>query len=459
MLTTLEARQHELAGIVGPAHIATDEAACRGAAVDGITPKCVVSPQSAEQVAGVLKIAAETNLAVIPFRNATKLGMGNRPKRYDVALSLNALNNVWHYEPDDLTMTVEPGINLGDLQRLLARHRLSLPLDPPGGKNASLGGIVATNAAGPLRLYYGTPRDMVVGMKIATTDGKLVSTGGRVVKNVAGYDVSKLLIGSYGTLGVIVGINLKLFPLPEKRQTFVFRLPSLDSARELRRQITDSALTPIRIVYTGGGDGGKGILPVAFDGHEPALSEAKCAHATLWVEAAGSKRVIERYAGSLSEIARAVDATMDSVSEGDADRGWNWFSEFRANVVASSRDTVILRASLPISATEDYVGAVARECERAKVRTGFVVESGSGVVHFSLTGLVSEDAAVNLIGTLRHTALAQHGALVVEHCRAGLKDRIDAWGPPGSDFPIMRELKKAWDPNGIFSPGRFAGGL
>ena len=139
----------------------------------------------------MLHYASEHHLAVIPRGNGTKISMGNPPRRYDVALSLAELNRIIHYEPADLTISVESGMNFGEIQNLAGRSGLWLPLDPRGGAESSIGGIIAANAAGPLRQGFGGPRDMVLGLKIATTDGKVVKTGGRVVKNVAGYDLGK----------------------------------------------------------------------------------------------------------------------------------------------------------------------------------------------------------------------------------------------------------------------------
>jgi glycolate oxidase FAD binding subunit len=210
--------------------VVTDPAACALLAVDGKVPNYVLYPDSAEKVAAVLRCAAENDLAVIPCRNGTKLATGSPPRRYDVALSLKEMTRVWHFEAADLTIGLEPGMKFGDFQEFIGRHGLWLPLDPRGGARASIGGIIAANAAGLLRQGFGGPRDMVLGLKIALTDGKIVKTGGRVVKNVAGYDLGKLMVGSYGSLGVIVEANLKLYPKPPERVTFAVRVSTLLSA-------------------------------------------------------------------------------------------------------------------------------------------------------------------------------------------------------------------------------------
>jgi glycolate oxidase FAD binding subunit len=449
VITSLESAQSEFASIVGAAHVVSDEVTCQTLAIDGHAPKSVVYPKSPEQVAAVLMCAAHHDLAVIPCRSATKLSIGNLPRRYDVALSLKNLNNVWHYEPADLTVSVEAGIKLGDFAQLIARNGLWLPLDPPGGARSSLGGILATNATGQLRQFYGAPRDMVVGMKIATTEGKIIKAGGRVVKNVAGYDLTKLLIGSYGSLGVIVEANLKLFPLPAERATFAFRVPTLEAARDLRRRIVNSPLTPMRMVLMNAE--AEGLLA---EGVQGAGSKGEWA---IWVEAGGTQRVLERYARSLEELGRAAGAT--SLESEEAERGWARIADCPSWLGADVPRLVILRASLPIAASEDFVNRAQQEAERPNSRLAVFAQTGVGVVHLCWLDASDISGMVTAIENLRRTANEMLGALVVERCGPEIKSRVDVWGAPGNDFEIMHKVKQAWDPKGILSPGRFVGRL
>jgi len=454
VITATETIQTALAAVVGDSAVSADPAACRAYSVDGIEPKLVVAPDSAEQVAEVLKCAAARGLGVIPVRNGTKLGIGNPPRRYDLALSLKSLNRVWHYEPADLTVTVEPGMKLGDFQHFLARDGLWLPLDPRGGARASIGGTLAANAAGPLSARYGAPRDMVLGMKIATADGKIIKAGGRVVKNVAGYDLGKLLIGSFGTLGVIVEASFKLYPRPEARATFVLSLESLEAARHLRRAIFGSPLDPLRIALL---DRAAGQMVVGA-GLEPA--PANSAPFEFWLEAGGSERVLARYSRELEERAKEAGARMEN-REG-AESAWDRIADFAWLVAESLPDSVILRASLPLDSSEEFL---TRALIDAKVRAS-VSQPGTGVVSLVLPAEGTRDvAAASEVAKLRDLAEALAGALVVEHCRPELKPQLDAWGlppqagRPGSDFEMMRKMKATWDPNGILSPGRFVGGI
>ncbi|MDE3179932.1 MAG: FAD-binding oxidoreductase, partial [Acidobacteriota bacterium] len=298
----------------GAADLATREAY----AVDGLVPQAVLFPRSQDALAETLKAASERGLALIPCRNKTKLSTGNIPRRYDAALCLKEMNAVWRYEPDDLTASAEAGIKLGDFQRLLSRHGLWIPVDPQGGEKASLGGIVAANASGPLRLKFGTPRDFVIGMKIATPAGKIVKAGGHVVKNVAGYDFCRLLTGSYGALGVIAEISFKLFPLPEGRSSWRAAIPNLKAAREFRRRILDSPLGPMRMVLMDG-------VASALAAQAPVMqrSERKPeAGAEMWLEFGGSEEVINRCARSLAELAKSVEISFQPLGAEAAEVGW-----------------------------------------------------------------------------------------------------------------------------------------
>src|SRR3990172_741034 len=169
-------------------------------AVDGLTPQAAVAPASYEQAAEVMRYAHAEGLAVIPWGGGTHIHVGNLPRRYDIALSLSRLNAVVEHEPADLTTTVQAGMTLSELQGRLGAAGQLLPLDPPGGERATIGGILATNASGPWRHAFGGARDMTIGLRVVTAEGRITRAGGRVVKNVAGYDLCKLYIGSLGTL-------------------------------------------------------------------------------------------------------------------------------------------------------------------------------------------------------------------------------------------------------------------
>lgn len=449
-LATVDAPLTGFARIVGEERVSTDPAARTLYAIDGMMPSLVVYARTEEEVAAVLKFAAEQNLAVIPCRNATKLGIGNRPRRYDIALSVKEMNQVWHYEPADLTVSVEPGIKLGDFEHFLSRQSLWIQLDPPGGAKSSLGGIVATNAAGPLRLRYGAPRDMVLGLKVATTEGKVIKTGGRVVKNVAGYDLAKLITGSYGTLGVIVEISLKLFPLPGRRATWVLRTSSLDVARDFRRRILDSPLSPMRMVLLDAGAASlsRGDLEL----HQGDELE-------IWVEFGGSERVIQRCLETVRDLARAAGASEEVLDDLSATRGWDLISDFGSTRLEDSPQSVTVKAALPIDSGEEFLQFTHNQCEKHALRAASFIQNGVGVAHICLVPKDSSPVSSAFIQELRERAISLGGSLILERSPLEIKKEMDVWGPVGDDFMVMQKLKKLWDPKGILSPGRFVGGL
>lgn len=425
-------------------------------AVDGLTPQTVLYPASAKEVAQALRQAAEQRLDVIPCRNGTKLQTGNIPRRYDVALCLKQMNAVWHYEPADLTASVEPGMKLGDFEHLLSRHGLWLPIDPPGGIKASLGGIAATNAAGPLRLKYGAPRDFILGMKIATTSGEIVKTGGRVVKNVAGYDLARLLAGSYGTLGVIVELSLKLFPLPRYRASVRAEI-TLSAARELRRRLLASPLQPMRMVLL---NAGAAAFALGQDLREADSQPASSVvHAEIWLEFGGSEKVIERSLKELSALAATDGIAFEKIDPARTEVAWNRLADMTNQVAQAEPSLVALNAALPIAESENFLEITSGEAGRIGAQLYEVCQSGTGIVKVCLVTHEAAAVAAPLAERLRSFALERGGALIVERCPVALKREVDVWGPAGDAVNLMRKLKAVWDPGETLSPGRFVAGL
>lgn len=438
----------DLSALLDQAHVVAEPAACAAFQVDGKIPDCAVAPTAPEQVAAVLRYASEHQLALMPRGNGTKLSLGNPPRRYDLSLSLRELNRAVHYEPADLTISVEAGMRFGEFQELVGRDGLWLPLDPRGGREATIGGIIAANAAGPLRQGFGGPRDMVLGLKIATTDGKVVKTGGRVVKNVAGYDLGKLLTGSFGTLGVIVEACVKLFPRPPERATFAIRAATLDVARGLRRSILRSVLDPMRLVLLDS-------RATALLGR-PAPGDAQ-AEAELWVEVGGSHRVIERCMHELKQLASAVGAPLSRVEA--PEEPWQHMSDPVCWLQQKCHDLTILKIALPIASSEELISRAQQEAESERIPLACFAQVGVGIVHLCVLPETPSHNLEGLVGRLRQAAAGLGGTLVIEHCPLDLKTHVDVWGAGGDDLEALRRMKSVWDPTGVLSPGRFVGGI
>jgi glycolate oxidase FAD binding subunit len=438
----------DLAALVGQPQLQTDPALCADLAVDGKIPDCVVAPATPAQVAAVLRCAGEHQLALIPRCYGTKISTGNPPRGYDVALSLRDLRHVIHYEPADLTITVEAGMTFGEFQNLVGRDGLWLPLDPRGGGESSIGGIIAASATGPLRQGFGGPRDMVLGLKIATTDGKIAKTGGRVVKNVAGYDLGKLLTGSMGTLGVIVEASLKLFPKPPVRATFTLRAGTLGIARDLRRSILRSPLDAMRLVL---------LNSAATDLLGSSAENLEKAGADLWIEFGGSHRVIERCIHELRQLAAAVGAQWARHEQ--AEGVWERVSNLARWLQPKYPGVTVLKGALPVVASEEFLSRAQQEADAERISLASFAQVGVGIVHLCA---LQETRSANLaawVTRLRQAARDLGGTLVIEQCPLDLKSQVDVWGESGDDIAAMRKLKSAWDPKEVLSPGRFVGGI
>src|SRR5512136_2062805 len=232
--------------IVGEPQVIHDPDQLKAYGLDGKKPKMVVSPETIDQVSKLVAYANQQRLAIIPRGSGTKMGMGGIPKKIDIILSTDRLNQITDSDCENLTLSAESGITLNEVQKSLAKvgKGYFLPLDPPFTEKATLGGIVATNSNGPKRLLYGTARDLIIGTKAVFPNGDIVVSGGKTVKNVSGYDMCKLLIGSYGTLGILCEMTFKLLPLPEKEATLSLSFTKLEEADGFAREVRSSQLIP-----------------------------------------------------------------------------------------------------------------------------------------------------------------------------------------------------------------------
>src|SRR6202453_2473468 len=300
-----------LAEIVGAANVASDFAQLATYEIDRKLPAAAVRPGTSEEVAAIVKFAASERLALVPTGARTKLGIGYAPSRYDLALDMTRLNKVIAYDPGDLTLSVEAGVPLAKIAQLLAEHRQFLPLALPFSAHTTVGGAVASGVDSPLRQSYGTARDFLLGMEYVTGEGISAKSGGRVVKNVTGYDIHKLMIGALGTLGIITKINFKTFPTPLERRGYVPRFRSADQALDLCHRLMQSPLAPLSVevfspqvteLFESAAALRMAEAPLpkhVFDSNEWAVS----------VTYARDEPVLERYAKDLQRMAQASGAT------------------------------------------------------------------------------------------------------------------------------------------------------
>lgn len=422
--------------------------------VDGQTPRMIARPRTVEEVSAVLDLACRQDLKVVPWGGGTTISLGRPPLRVDLALDLSDLTGVVDYEPADMTASFRAGTTLQDAQALLAAHGQFIPLDPPGADRVTLGGILATAASGPWRHRYGTPRDLVLAVRVVHADGTVTRGGAKVVKNVAGYDMPKLYIGSLGTLGVIVEATFRVYPRPAFEATYLMTFDDVTAVQAAVADILDASLVPTAVellnptamqtvadqVGLPGSDGRYG-LAIAF-GSPCAPAVAAQVHRV---------RAIGRAAGAHSE----TDLTGEP-----HDRFWQAIRDFPWD-----RGDVVLKVGVPIAEVGSTVTLAEDMARGANLRLGIVGEAGVGILRLYVpadaddpTGFLSK--VVALIRSLRVRALSSGGYVVVLAAPVALKARVDVWGPVSdTTFRLMTRLKKAFDPYQILNPGRFVEGI
>lgn len=413
-----------LKSIVGPGHI-TETHTLK---IDGLTPALLVRPASPEEVAACLKICSQLGAAVIPAGRMSWLEGGNPLKQADVVLSLDRMCRIIDYSAADLTATIEAGLPLVDFNTLTMRERQWLPLDPPGFKSASLGAIAAINSSGALRLRFGTPRDYVIGLKLAHADGTESKSGGRVVKNVAGYDLNKLYVGSHGTLAVITELTFKLRPLPERSSTLMITSRYRGPLFLLAKKVLASDLQPASVVLT------RRLSPMDF----------LLADDALLIRFIDSHAAVEHQLLSAREaIGVGFDAT--TLTQTEADAVWSEVADFDQHAIR-------VRFSVPLS-------AVPGEFEKAFLAHPECVacsDIGAGMIRVAFD---ADESVVAQIKKLRSNAAAAGGSLMIEKAPAEVRREADAWGDVGSTAPLMRSLKDKFDPQSLLNPGKFVAGI
>ena len=417
-------------------------------AVDGVIPQVVALPVTVEEVAEVMRLASREDAAVIPWGGGTAMSLGNIPRRYDIALSLSRLNQVGEYEPADLTATVQAGKTLAEFQRHLAEHGQSLALDPPSPQEATIGGILAVNASGPSRHAYGTARDLILGIRAVQADGRIIKAGGRVVKNVAGYDLSRLFIGSLGSLGIIVEASFRLAPLPRAERTAVVSLPTVREAWRLAAQTANLGLRAVELLNAAAVSQATALSTKAKDGY------------ALVLAAAGEPAALERSLKEIGELSRRADAaSFAEVDERAQGQLWQAIAGL-ARPSPSGAALVCKAAVLPsqVPTLSEHIETTRRDLALEPLVVSHLT---AGIVYSAWPLPQDEDVQrpLDLVTTLRHAVARLGGSLVVEACPPPLKERIDVWGEPAADFPLMRRLKEQFDPQGILNPGRFLGRL
>jgi glycolate oxidase FAD binding subunit len=376
-------------------------------AVDGIVPDAVALPSDPAEVAESLRSAASQGTVVVPWGAGTKQDLGNPIQQCGLVLSLERLNRVVEYVPADMTITVEAGMRLADIQALTVPHGQTVALDPPRADRATMGGIAATASCGPRRMAYGRVRDLLLGCRVALPDGRLIKAGGKVVKNVAGYDLTKLMIGSLGTLGIITEVSLRLRPVAADRRTLLFGFSVLEEALDAAEKVMRSELLPAAVT----------VLSPAAARRLQAPGE--------WSLALALEESVENNAyqtGRLKEMFGGAVEAQPSFWDNVANYGDCFGAAFR----------------LKISTTISDLANQLQDAGPLEI----VVYADSGTV--LLYGFAPD--------------AARTGA-VLESGPVALRKQFDVWGPPRPEWKLTERLKQTFDPARILNRGRYVGGI
>ena len=405
--------------------------------VDGVAARFVARPRSVSEASQVLAAAAADGLAVAFAGGGSKLGLGNPPERVDLEVQTIGLGQVLEHAAGDLVVRAQAGVPLADLQAALAPAGQWLALDPPEPR-ATVGGVVAANASGPRRLRYGTVRDLIIGITVVLADGTVAHAGGKVVKNVAGYDLAKLFCGSLGTLGMVAEAIFRLHPLPAATAVVTVQVESPTEAGRAVLRLRRSALEPSAAELVVGELGWPGRLTIVFEGIQPGVEAQAAAAVEL-----------------LGQVGQAAVA-----GPGQTEAALN-----QLGALPFEKAEFALKATFPPAELAGVLGDL----------VGGLLHFGGPVSAHAATGVLwmasglregdlSADSpafptVVRAITEARERLAARGGSLVVVKASPELKRAVDVWGPATDAIGLMRRVKERFDPDRRMSPGRFVGGI
>jgi FAD/FMN-containing dehydrogenase len=410
------AAQQRLLSVVGATNISTERFA----------PAVLVTPESVDQVCEVMQLASSEQWTVLPAGAATWIDAGNDLEPINIVLSTQKLTRIIEHEPADLIAIAEAGVTLRALNEELRLNGQWLPVDPPDDGTATIGGVVGTGLGGAQQFGYGAPRRHVIGMKVVRADGSLIKMGGRVVKNVAGYDLSKLFTGSYGTLGVIVEVNFKLRPVPFETVTIVAG-GDRQHLLECGRKVIASRLFPVAVELLSPGPGA-------------ALGFTERSDYVLLIKFDGSKNGVGYQAKTASAIIGATPNSGVEVVEND-DSVWHRL----ASMPMKHPEDIILRISVKPADSDLLIS----ELETQKLE--FQVSTGTGCIR-----VFSPSAHAADMTSLRRAAHYLGGSLIIENAPPEVKKEFGAWGDLADTKGLMERIKQQLDPDHLLSPGRFS---
>jgi glycolate oxidase FAD binding subunit len=416
---------------------------------DGITLDREVSPASVEELAHIMETACAAGHSMIPIGGGTELHLGNPPRSAHLGIHTRGLRGVVEYEPDNLTVSVQAGTTLQELQETLITQNQFLPLDPPYPERATLGGLFATNASGPLRFRYSTLRDMLLGIKVVHADGSRTRAGGKLVKNVTGYDMCKLYAGSLGTLGIISEMTFKVQPTTEAVATAIVFYPAMPAALEASQNLLQADLMPEALEALNG----TAFAAVTGTAPDPRW--------VLLIRLGETDAAVRWQLDRLRELTSAGCGVMLNVLGTDESTGF-WRRMASARNAGSGDNDLWLKCSVLCQFAAATERRLTETGQRLEAHSRIFCHAGVTVFHarYSWPGRTCEAADLtHAVAELRRECAAVGGHLVVEKAPAEIKHRLDVWGYEAPALALMRRIKSQFDPKGVLNPGRFVGGI
>lgn len=454
-----------LTEISGAANGGSDPAFLAAYQIDGKTPAAAVRPASAAEISEIVRFATAEKLAVVACGARSKLSIGAPPSRYDVAVDLTRMDHVVAYDPSDLTLSVEPGIPLQRLAGVLAGHRQFLPLAVPFLSRATAGGTVAAGVHSPLRQAYGTARDFLLGVEFVTGEGTPAKSGGLVVKNVAGYDLHKLMIGSLGTLGILTKINFRTFPALAPMRMFAAASERAESVLELRRRLAESPLRllALEILSPGAAELLRSGAALRIEPGTAAIDTLRPSKWALLALFSAAGAALERYERELRRMAADTHCGSCEIAGDEVHPApFGRLREFVPIALESSAGTTVIQLSVPRSKLGDIFQAAGDAAQASGLRWA-AMASALGAMYVALLPQArDEQSRGNVAGASEQIVAAcarLGGNPRIPWCPPEWKSVLKIWGPERADIETMHKLKTIFDPAGILAPGRFAGGI
>ncbi|MFQ5762625.1 MAG: FAD-binding oxidoreductase [Candidatus Bathyarchaeia archaeon] len=417
-------------------------------------PRSIVRPDTLEEARRIVEDASFKGEAMTPLGGGMHFTIGNPPNRVDLILHTTSLNHTVEYVPEEMTLTVEAGMHMDAVEKLLAAKGQMLPLECYGFTGATVGGVIAANQSGPRRLLYGSARDFVLGLRAILPDGSLIKAGGKVVKNVSGYDLRKLFIGSFGTLGLIGEASFKVYPIHEREATLLANYSQLEDACHVASAILNSHLMPQTLEIT-----------------QPRFNEAVGREAvfsdgyTVAVGFCGLKEEVKRETSEAEDIAkRSQPRKVDTLTRHEHVAFMRDLREFPILARQSAAERAVgFKMALLISKVPHALNAMAHVAAKEGVDLNWVSHAGLGIIHATVASKQDQfeetKILVNALTEMRQVASEFEGSLVVEAAPRSVMRRLDAWGVNGPTVEIMRRIKAQFDPGNLMNPGRFVGGI